>query len=278
MTPERFVRYLAERRASVSDNTVFNNLRMLAMMLKILAPGTDWGWMCRHALAPRRHEAVASRHPIPLARPDELLAGIDAASDVVLSEPVTKDSAIRLRDLLLVAVTTVTVLRRRNVLALTLDESCLRLEHGYEIRFPPAVVKNSRAISIMLRPELTAYLDRYIEVYRPALLAGDDHTGRALWISNSGKRLAAAAYETAFRGVTQAILGRKVHPHAMRHIAATTMLTRAPLATTTVSALLAHNDPTTLDRFYDLSGDEASKALWRKMLKKYRKGRGPRDA
>ena len=73
MTHARFVSFLAARRDAVSANTLFNNLRMLAMMLTVLAPEADWGWLYRHPLAPRRHEAAESRRPVPLVQPGLLL-------------------------------------------------------------------------------------------------------------------------------------------------------------------------------------------------------------
>ena len=69
MTHQRYIVFLAERGAAASANTVFNNLRMLAMMMTLLAPGSEWGWLYRHPLGPRRHEAAISRRPVPIVRP-----------------------------------------------------------------------------------------------------------------------------------------------------------------------------------------------------------------
>jgi integrase len=276
LTHARFVFFVTERRASVSANTLFNHLRMLAMMLGALAPGSEWGWIYRHPSAPRRHEAAASRRPVAPVQPGLLLGRLLTAIHEVLKEPVTTDSVIRLRNLLIVAVTTTTALRRRNILALTIGESILRHKHGYEVRFPANAVKNSRAISMMLMPELTACIDQYVEVYRMHLLTGRGNAGSALWISNEGGRLAATSFAAAFRQVTTQFLGYRVNPHALRHGAATAILGTQSLQTDLASAVLAHKDPTTVDRFYDLSGNEAAQALWRDLLRKFRKRRGTR--
>jgi site-specific recombinase XerD len=249
---------------------------MLAMMLSALTPGTEWGWIYRHPSAPRRHEAAASRRPVPPVQPGLLLARLFTAIHEILDQPVTTDSVIRLRNLLIVAITTTTALRRRNILALTIGESILRHTHGYEVRFPADAVKNSRAISMMVMPELTAGIDQYVEVYRTHLLSSRANAGSALWISNEGRRLAATSLAVAFRQVTTQLLGYKVNPHALRHGAATAILGTQPLQTDLASAVLAHKDPTTVDRFYDLSGSEAAQALWRDLLGKYRKRRGKR--
>ncbi|MDO8944535.1 MAG: site-specific integrase [Desulfobacterales bacterium] len=270
MTHERFVPFLIERRRAASSNTVFNNLRMMAMMLNVLAPDAEWGWLYRHTLAPRRHEAVASRRPVPIVQPGRLLFGLQSAIGEVLLGPTTKASALRLRDLLIVAVTATTALRRRNIVALTIGTTFLKHRHGYEIRYPGSAVKNERAISMMVMPELTASLDRYLESYRPLLFASGENSSKALWVSNLARRLAPNSMNAAFTRITSEILERKVNPHSLRHSAATAILMGDPLATAMASAALAHGNEATLSKFYDLSGDDAARGLWRKLSMKYR--------
>jgi integrase len=161
-------------------------------------------------------------------------------------------------------------LRRRNIIALTIGESIVRHQHGYEIRFPACAVKNSRAISMMLMTELIHILDRYIESYRPLLWAGGEDISRALWVSNLARRLASNSMNAAFRRITSEILGSQVNPHSLRHSAATAILIQDPLATGMASATLAHGSEATLDRYYDLSGNAAAQALWCKLSRKYR--------
>ena len=196
--------------------------------------------------------------------------------DGVLAQPVTNANALRLRDLLMVALTTTTALRLRNVVALTLGESMLRHRHGYEIRFPAHAVKNARAIAMQVMPELTAPLDRYIEAYRPLLFGRHPRDNPALWISNEGSRLTDTSAYFAFKKITPKVMGQRVNPHALRHSAATALLMHQPREAATASAALAHKDPTTVDRFYDLSGDTAAQEEWSKLVAKFRK-RGDQD-
>ena len=270
ITPARFAAFVTQRRATVSDNTLFNNLRMIAMMLHCLAPSSDWRWLYRHALAPRRHEASAARRAVPLVEPGVTFLRLCARIEDVLAEPVTKPNAIGLRDLLMVALTATTALRRRNIMALTLGDSLLRHRHGYEIRFPAHAVKNARAIALLVMAELTVPLDRYVELYRPLLFGRHARDNPALWISHEGSRLSEISAHFAFRRVTSAVLGRHVHPHAFRHSAATALLLDQPHDLATASGALAHKDPTTLNRFYDLSGDTAAQAEWNRLIGKFR--------
>ena len=271
LTHERFVTYLAARRASVSENTVFANLRMLAMMMNYLAPEREWGWLYRHSLAPRSREAAQARRPVKLVRPGLLFARLAQALAEAQSALPSVENAILLRDLLLVAIGATTALRLRNLSALTLGDSIRRYGHCYEIRFPANAVKNASAMTLALMPELIAPLDAYLGAFRPCLLAGGDAEG-ALWVSRDGHRHSRRAIQTAFQTVTSKLLGRAVNPHAMRHSAASEILTLSPLDAATAAAVLAHRGTDTLARHYDLSGDAAAQKVLQGLLARHRVG------
>ena len=275
LTHERFIGYLTARRASVSENTVFANLRMLAMMMNCLAPGREWGWLYRHPLAPRSREAAQARRPVKLVRPGLLFARLAQALAGAQSALPGPENAILLRDLLLVAIGATTALRLRNLNALTLKDSIRRHGHGYEIRFPANGVKNARAMTLALMPELIAPLDAYLGAFRPCLLGGGD-AGGALWVSRDGHRLSRraiqTAFQTAFQTVTSKLLGRAVNPHAMRHSAASEILALSPLDAATAAAVLAHRGTDTLARHYDFSGDAAAQKVLQGLLGRHRVG------
>lgn len=271
MTYARVAQYVAGRRAAVSDSSVFANLRMLAMMMHCLVPDRDWSWLYRHPQAPRRREAMEARRPIPIVPPGELAGRLLAAIADVLDEPVNRHTAGRLRDLLIVAIATTTVLRLRNLVALTLDETILRHRHGYEIRFAANTVKNARAISIAVMPELTGALDRYIDACRPLLVGRSRHRSRALWISIRGTRVCAGRIQMVFEEVGLRVLGRALRSHVLRHSAASAVLANQPRDTALASALLAHHDRDTVADFYDLSGDAAARKVWADLVSAMRR-------
>lgn len=277
LTHARLAEYLIARRTSVSDNTVFSNLRMLAMTMACLAPDHDWSWLYRHPQSPRRREAMAARRQVPLVRPGELLARLLATMTAVLAEPADRHTAGRLRDLLIVAVGATTALRLRNIAALTLGETILRHRHGYEIRFADSAVKNARAISIAVMPELAGALDRYIDLYRPLLVGRCHHRSQALWISIRGTRVRAGRIHMVFEEVGLLVLGRELRPHTLRHSAASAVLADRPRDAATASALLAHRDPDTVSTFYDLSGDAAAPGLERPRRDGAQDAAGPRS-
>jgi integrase len=255
LTHERFLLYLAARRASLSENTLFNNLRMLAMTLNCLAPGTAWGWLYRHPQAPRRREAAAARRPVRTVRPGAMLAGLLTRLQAMRDARICEASAIRMRDL-------------------TIGQSIFRHAGGFEIRFGAAALKNGRPVAIRLMPELTPFLDLHLGSYRPLLLRPGDNAGGALWVSREGNRLAESTAQMAFERITVEVQGQAANPQAFRHSAVTELLNRDPRAMETATALLAHADPTTTGRFYDLSADDAARAHWRALIVKYRPGKG----
>lgn len=265
MTFEIYVGYLSTRSAVVSANTVFNNLRMLAMMLRCIAPGSDWGWLYRHPLAPRRHEAMAARKPVPRVDLASLFVALRAAFEAVLAQEPNRASAVRLRDLLIVAVTAATALRCRNLLALTIGQNLLAHEQGFEIRVAPHGIKNSKQITILLMPELVGPLRAYLDTYRP-VLCGLGDAGQALWVSREGRRLSEPSLQTAVGRIATELLGQAVYPHAFRHAAATTLIEHDPRQIAVASAVLAHRDQTTVARFYDLSTHDAYQQVWARVI------------
>jgi site-specific recombinase XerD len=128
---------------------------------------------------------------------------------------------------------------------------------------------------MLVMPELTLPLDRYVETHRPLLFGRHARDNQALWISHEGSRLTDISAYASFMRITPEITGQKVHPHALRHSAATALLADQPREMATASAMLAHKDPTTLSRFYDLSGDAAVQAEWTDLLGKFRKRQVP---
>jgi integrase len=278
LTEERYPRYLAMRRQRVSENTIFNNLRMLSMMLKLLAPAQDWRWLYKHPLAPRRAEAEASRRAVPIVSSGQLLRGVLDELEALSRAPTDLTTAVRCRDLLMVGACLTTALRQKDLLDLTIGRSFFRYPGGHEIR--RAAVKNGAPVTTRLMGEFDASLDRYVAELRPILLREGDDAGGALWVSALGGRLAAPSATEAFKRVTISLLGTASRAHAFRHMAVTTVLSADPNGLPTAAALLAHTDTDTAERFYDLSSHESARARWRAILGRYRRRGGgtPDDA
>lgn len=274
LTRERFARYATARRSSVSDNVVFNNIRMLVMTLNCLAPGHDWSWMRKHPNGPTKLEAAAARKPVRVIEPGRLLAGLLLRLDGLRLAETNEENAIKARNLLIVALAVCTALRLRNLMGLTLGCSFFRHGGGFEIRYATAALKNKRQATIRLMPELTPYVELYMDVLRPLLLRSAKPDARnALWLSTRGRRISDSYAEAIFKQVTTEVQGWAANPQSFRHSAVTELLERDPRAIGVASALLAHRDPVTTSSFYDLSMDRAARKHWSKLVDRYRRRR-----
>lgn len=272
LTIERFVAYVATRRATASPNTILNNVGMLVMTLSCLAPGQDWSWLRRHQCVPTRDEARSARkvrRPVPVG---VLLASIIARLRELSDQVPTTTTAARYRDLLLVALCASSTLRLRNLMQLTLGRSIRRHESCYCILEPSGSLKNRSAAAMIVMPELTPFIDRYLEQHRRILLGGAEAEAlHALWITPDARCMSHQAAQRAFERITIEILGWPVNPHSFRHSAVTLMMSADPRSLEVSAALLAHNDPSTTEAYYDLSVDQAAREVWRSITENYRR-------
>jgi len=260
-TFERVGRYILERRASVSDNTVHINLGMLAMMLNCMLPGQDWGWIRRHPAGPRRQEAVAARRPQPMFDPGLLLYRLMRELDSIEAQPLTWDLAVRQRDCVLLAVAMHTSVRLRNLLMMRIDRHLLRRPVGWEVLFDSDETKGGEPIAARIPPALEPFLERYLTVSRPFLLDLGTPTDQ-LWISGRGTPLSENGMRGAFHRLGMALLGDHMHPHEVRYVMASTLLRYNPNALNVAAAALAHKSTATVTEYYDRTGFEVAQGVW----------------
>lgn len=274
LTPAIYGAYIAARRATVSLNTVFNNAGMLAMLMKCLAPGPDWRWLKRHPDLPTKEEAMASRRPIREVDLRRVFQGLLERLEPAVLASASLEAALRLRDLLLVAMCTCTALRVSNLRSPSLGRTIHRHGHGFELRYMSGALKNRRQVTLGLAEELTPFLDAYVGSFRPAILhatsvAPEDR--EMLWLSRNGRRLDNAAVANIFKRVTTEVQGWAANPHSFRHSAATALM-RLDLGLLDVGVhLLAHRTGATLAQNYDLSEDQAAQRKWRELYSRYTK-------
>ena len=95
--------------------------------------------------------------------------------------------------------------RRRTLLAMTVDAHVQSVSDGYMLNFAAADMKDHKARSHRLPAVLAEPMRAYLEDYRPVLLAGNDTD--ALWVSQYGE------------GITPDGLSRELPKVMMRHLA-----------------------------------------------------------
>jgi site-specific recombinase XerD len=87
--------------------------------------------------------------------------------------------------------------------------------------------------------DLTASIERYLEIYRP-VLAGDKTETTALWLAINGNPMSYASMGEHIAETTRITIGVAVSPHLFRTAAVTTLATRAGDKPYAGSALLHH--------------------------------------
>jgi integrase len=152
--------------------------------------------------------------------------------------------------------------RLRNLVELELGLSIVELDDQFLIQISSTKTKNE--YKGMLAASLTERLRRYLDCYRPVLLAVRGRhadPGNALWISRRG----AACGEDALAGIVRKHTGGDgklpLSPHLFRTCDATSIAVRAPQSVDIIPAVLGQRSPQTYERYYNLATSlEASRA------------------
>jgi integrase len=266
MTSELLAGFIVERRKTISDNTTYNNLRMLRLMLNSLCPGVDWNWIGQQGVAPRRWEAKAARRKprqFPVA---VLLAKLIEAMRQVIGQPTDLKSSVRMRDCLVVAVGVITSLRLRNLSNMRLERNLIRRPNGWEILFDRAETKNGEPFLSYIPEALCPLVERYITVEWVRLTANREVPTDAVWPSMKGGGLARATIRQIFTQITTEFLGYAINPHPTRSAMATRILTDDPRALSTASLALTHSDIGTVTQFYDESGSRLAQEKYLEII------------
>jgi integrase len=231
MTTQRLGRFIRDR--ALRPSTLFAEVAMLAMTMKVLVPERTWTWMRHHPLLPRRAERLASRRAHPIPEPATILRPLLAELRRLLAGPPTPDAARLARDHLLVAVGVVTGLRPRNLRELTLGETILRRPSCWEVVISGAKTKTRRGDLVSVIPGLlTESLDIFVARFHPPLGPSATDSG-CPWLSGRGRGRCKAMMGRALERAG-ALAETPLRPHAAPHMMATEMLRHAPRAASTL--------------------------------------------
>jgi integrase/recombinase XerD len=266
MTTDLRTQFVAARRATVSDNTTYNNLRMLTMMMNCLEPDHDWRWIWRDGGAPQVWEARAARRT-PKSFPAGLLVHrLVTEMEKAMGLPLLQVPLDRVRNCLFVGMAVLLGLRPRNQSSMRLERNLICRKDGWEILFEASEVKNGEPILHRIPAVLNPFVDRYLSVDRPRQLDRFPQTTDAVWLSRKGGPLSTQGCTVVFRWIGQEMLGYPLNPNCVRHVQATRILDNDPRDLKTASLALAHTDLSTVSTFYDQSGSRAAQAVWLQVL------------
>jgi integrase len=251
-TIRRFVDY---RRRSCQDCTIANELRDIKLVLGIIYPEADFGWIAiiakriRAQAAPRqeRHHLVTSETLYKL--------GFDlmdrAMEEVQKTGHVSRRAAITYRDGLMIVMLAAIPLRRRTFAALKIGKQLIRSGELWALDIGPEDTKTRRAIDFPISPALCARIDRYIIQFRAHFAHATQHDG--LWVSNKGGALDGGTISETVSERTRVAFGFRVNLHRFRHAAATFWSIRDPKNVSGAKDLLGHVSFGMTEKHYNMA-------------------------
>ncbi len=199
-----------------------------------------------------RQEATRDKHA-RLVHPRDAWERAMAFLDELPSSPCPNEfiRATWYRDGLAVAFLARRPIRLRNLTGLRIGQNLIRTGSGWRCSFEAAETKDKRPQAFELPADLGALIDRYIEVHRPILLAGQisDH----LWISTRRGPLSPQSLYIGICNATEKLFGRPINPHLFRDCAATTIATEDPDHVLASARILGHGSIRATERSYNHS-------------------------
>ena len=252
----RYIDYLSD---SIAATSIAIQLQHLYHAIRVMYPAEDWKWL-RALITHLQKKAQKGKckYPSPVDSKTLFELGIQMMQEAN-NQPVWNKKQFRLyRDGLMIAVLAARPIRRRTMALIEVGKQ-LRLINGrWHLIFAPDEVKNRRPLEFELPEKLTAFINRYLDHYRPNACADPDI--QAFWISHkTGRALTDDGIYNCIKKRTQEYLGEPINMHQFRHCAATTIARRNPDQVLTIAPLLGHATPDAAFKHYVVSqGSEAS--------------------
>jgi hypothetical protein len=261
VTKANLVAFLAARRhLGNSYRTLENYATSLRHIMRVLAPERDWRWMLplidnlKRAQPTKR---VLGKLPTVFELFELGLALMKHAEND--TERTIRDRAFNHRDGLMIAMlASRAFMRRANLASIKIGKHLVRTEEGYTLRFDQTEMKQKRTAEMFLPAMLTDKIDRYIRVYRPAILNGRPDPGGDLWISHNSPKLQDVAIKFQFSKITRQMFGVSVTPQKFRHCVATSIAMADPKNIGMVPTILAHASFAVSERFYIFAQEYAA--------------------
>lgn len=257
---EAFVRQLRRR---VSSTSVAMMTQGLQRMLAVMAPHHDWRWL---------DSVVANLKALSTTSRDKHAHMVDPRDIYALAIDLMEEarrtanrfhSAAKARDGLMIAVLINCPVRIANLTMIEIGQHLRRSPDSYWLHFDEVETKTGASYEADLPPELTPWIEQYLTVHRPKLLARcNGYSTDRLWINRWGKTTSEKCARVQINKRTRDAFGRHIWPHLFRSIAATGFVDHAPEKVGLVSYLLGHGNTKTAREHYILSqGATAHKAV-----------------
>lgn len=240
-----------ELAARVASSTVASRFNDLNAVIGMLDPSAD-RTMLKRALRrlQRRARPTRDKRARMVAPATLLQAGLKRMQRVEDEHHAKADvKALRYLDGLIMSLLACLPNRRGTLAAMELGRHLNKQGDRYVVSFDETETKNHRAHEDELPPELTPYIDRYLDHYRLVLLRGRAST--AVWISSYRGPLSEQSHYMRFRAATKEELGHELCPHLARDIAATGIATERPELVGIIPVVLDHADERPAQKHYN---------------------------
>jgi integrase/recombinase XerD len=163
--------------------------------------------------------------------------------------------ATRYRDGLLIALLISCPMRLKNFAGLMVSQHLAFDGHDYRVNLTAAETKTGRPYVAAVPPELTPYIERWLQVYRPLPLRANAtratvNIEKHLWIDRSGKPMTSHAIHEQIKLRTKEAFGDGIWPHLFRDCAVTELVDSAPEEIGIAPELLAHARLQTTQKHY----------------------------
>ncbi|HQT59667.1 MULTISPECIES: hypothetical protein [unclassified Acidiphilium] len=211
------------REVGLSDFSIVGLFADLRTALRVMAPERDFAWLTNPCGASLRSRLPMKRRDFEV--PSSLILyewGVDLMHGALdLRGDVRR--RVQYRDGLLIAIFAARARRHRAMAGLHLGREVIRHGDAYRVIIPPELIKggarHKKCDEFSLPVALTAYVDRYLEIERQELLAGEAHD--AFWVNWDGAPLGYRGIDKRIRWLSVKKFGFAFGPHRFRYSAAT---------------------------------------------------------
>jgi integrase/recombinase XerD len=164
--------------------------------------------------------------------------------------------ATRHRDGLIIALLIACPMRLKYLANLVIGEHLLFDGSDYRLQLSAAETKAGKPYHAAVPPELTSYIDGWLQVHRASLQLIATRKGQVggvgghLWLNRSRRPMSSAAIRHQIETRTRDAFGRHVWPHLFRDCAVSELVDCAPDEIGIAPDLLGHADLQTTKKHY----------------------------
>ena len=178
------------------------------------------------------------------------------------------ERALLFRDGLLIILTALRTIRRRNLWQMTLGEHLRKAGDRWILLFDRTETKNRHPLETNFPEEHAPHLERYLDHWRPIIPGAGSH--QWVWASPKGGRLGLCNLNAVVIRHTTGKFGFHVNLHRFRHAAITTIAYHAPDQIAVSNGLLHHVSPDTAPERYNLASSFQASRTYAELIQKKR--------